>query len=135
MAYGFRAHLMNLAVYSLGLIPLTLLIIHIQTPEQSFNRTVQSGPFDNQVPFQFLTLEKWLNSVTLSKMLRPHNTGELLSSKQHLGNYSWIMGIIRYCFDLAKQFLTSYRIDNEFLKINVVFRHVISGAFLILKGI
>uniref|UniRef100_A0A6J0V738 Transient receptor potential cation channel subfamily A member 1 n=1 Tax=Pogona vitticeps TaxID=103695 RepID=A0A6J0V738_9SAUR len=48
MAYGFRAHLMNLAVYSLGLIPLTLLIIHINTPEQSFNTTVQSGPFVNQ---------------------------------------------------------------------------------------
>ncbi|KAJ7338916.1 hypothetical protein JRQ81_012818 [Phrynocephalus forsythii] len=48
MAYGFRAHLMNLAVYSLGLIPLTLLIIHIQAPDRPFNKTVHSGPFDNQ---------------------------------------------------------------------------------------
>ncbi|NWW67695.1 TRPA1 protein, partial [Ifrita kowaldi] len=30
MAYGFRAHLMNLGIYSLGLIPLTLLVTHIQ---------------------------------------------------------------------------------------------------------
>ncbi|XP_060133733.1 transient receptor potential cation channel subfamily A member 1 isoform X1 [Zootoca vivipara] len=47
MAYGFRAHLMNLAVYCLGLMPLTLLIIHIE-PEGSSNRTVQAGPFENK---------------------------------------------------------------------------------------
>ncbi|XP_044279991.1 transient receptor potential cation channel subfamily A member 1 [Varanus komodoensis] len=47
MAYGFRAHLMNLAVYSLGLIPLTLLITHIE-PEVSFNATLKHGPFDKK---------------------------------------------------------------------------------------
>ncbi|XP_009975855.1 PREDICTED: transient receptor potential cation channel subfamily A member 1-like [Tauraco erythrolophus] len=38
MAYGFRAHLMNLGIYSLGLIPLTLLVTHIQ-PGRSLNGT------------------------------------------------------------------------------------------------
>ncbi|KFW88052.1 Transient receptor potential cation channel subfamily A member 1, partial [Manacus vitellinus] len=38
MAYGFRAHLMNLGVYSLGLIPLTLLVTHIQ-PGRPLNGT------------------------------------------------------------------------------------------------
>ncbi|KAE8599011.1 hypothetical protein XENTR_v10017018 [Xenopus tropicalis] len=33
MAYGFKAHLLNLAIYSLGLIPLTLLIINAVRPE------------------------------------------------------------------------------------------------------
>ncbi|XP_061460813.1 transient receptor potential cation channel subfamily A member 1 [Rhineura floridana] len=47
MAYGFRAHLMNLAVYSLGLIPLTLLITHIE-PDGSYNRTVKAGPFEKK---------------------------------------------------------------------------------------
>lgn len=47
MAYGFRAHLMNLGVYSLGLIPLTILITHIE-PGTYFNGT-QPGPFDNKV--------------------------------------------------------------------------------------
>nr|XP_060631461.1 transient receptor potential cation channel subfamily A member 1 [Anolis sagrei ordinatus] len=44
MAYGFKAHLMNLAVYSLGLIPLTLLIVHVERPELPYNATVKSGP-------------------------------------------------------------------------------------------
>nr|ADD82928.1 transient receptor potential cation channel subfamily A member 1 [Python regius] len=47
MAYGFRAHIMNLAVYSLGLIPLTLLITSIE-PEVSFNTTFKHGPFDKK---------------------------------------------------------------------------------------
>ncbi|NXY05159.1 TRPA1 protein, partial [Pteruthius melanotis] len=38
MAYGFRAHLMNLGIYSLGLIPLTLLVTHIQ-PVRPLNGT------------------------------------------------------------------------------------------------
>ncbi|KAG8441939.1 hypothetical protein GDO86_010936 [Hymenochirus boettgeri] len=33
MAYGFKAHLINLALYSLGLIPLTLLIMNAERPE------------------------------------------------------------------------------------------------------
>lgn len=48
MAYGFRAHILNLAVYSLGLIPLTLLITNLE-PHISFNATLQYGPFDNKV--------------------------------------------------------------------------------------
>uniref|UniRef100_A0A8D0C5L2 Transient receptor potential cation channel subfamily A member 1 n=1 Tax=Salvator merianae TaxID=96440 RepID=A0A8D0C5L2_SALMN len=45
MAYGFRAHLMNLAVYSLGLIPLTVLITHVGP----FNTTVPTtGPFEEK---------------------------------------------------------------------------------------
>uniref|UniRef100_A0A8C6XLH4 Transient receptor potential cation channel subfamily A member 1 n=1 Tax=Naja naja TaxID=35670 RepID=A0A8C6XLH4_NAJNA len=47
MAYGFRAHILNLAVYSLGLIPLTLLITHLE-PDVSFNATLKYGPFDNK---------------------------------------------------------------------------------------
>ncbi|XP_063155461.1 transient receptor potential cation channel subfamily A member 1 [Candoia aspera] len=47
MAYGFRAHLMNLAVYSLGLIPLTLLITSLE-PSVSFNATLKYGPFDKK---------------------------------------------------------------------------------------
>ncbi|XP_077208275.1 transient receptor potential cation channel subfamily A member 1 isoform X1 [Paroedura picta] len=48
MAYGFRAHLLNLGVYSLGLIPLTILITHIE-PGIYFNGTQnQPGPFDNK---------------------------------------------------------------------------------------
>ncbi|XP_066434673.1 transient receptor potential cation channel subfamily A member 1 isoform X2 [Eleutherodactylus coqui] len=42
-AYGFKAHLLNLAVYSLGLIPLTLLIVKGVTPS-STNST--AGPKD-----------------------------------------------------------------------------------------
>ncbi|XP_063307399.1 transient receptor potential cation channel subfamily A member 1 isoform X1 [Pelobates fuscus] len=33
MAYGFMAHLLNLSIYSLGLIPLTLLILNTQRPQ------------------------------------------------------------------------------------------------------
>ncbi|XP_053105352.1 transient receptor potential cation channel subfamily A member 1 [Hemicordylus capensis] len=47
MAYGFRAHLLNLAVYSLGLIPLTLLITRLG-PEGSFNGTHLLGPFEKK---------------------------------------------------------------------------------------
>ncbi|XP_013908594.1 PREDICTED: transient receptor potential cation channel subfamily A member 1 [Thamnophis sirtalis] len=47
MAYGFRAHILNLAVYSLGLIPLTLLITNLE-PDVSFNATLKYGPFDNK---------------------------------------------------------------------------------------
>ncbi|KAM4865541.1 transient receptor potential cation channel subfamily A member 1 [Thomomys bottae] len=37
-AYGFRAHMMNLGSYCLGLIPMTLLVIHIK-PGMAFNST------------------------------------------------------------------------------------------------
>nr|ADD82932.1 transient receptor potential cation channel subfamily A member 1 [Corallus hortulanus] len=47
MAYGFRAHIMNLAVYSLGLIPLTLLITSLE-PKVTFNATLKHGPFDKK---------------------------------------------------------------------------------------
>ncbi|XP_058032168.1 transient receptor potential cation channel subfamily A member 1 [Ahaetulla prasina] len=47
MAYGFRAHILNLAVYSLGLIPLTLLITNLE-PDVCFNATLKYGPFDNK---------------------------------------------------------------------------------------
>ncbi|XP_066480502.1 transient receptor potential cation channel subfamily A member 1 [Tiliqua scincoides] len=47
MAYGFRAHLLNLAVYCLGLIPLTLLITQLE-PQTSFNTTRLIGPFENK---------------------------------------------------------------------------------------
>nr|BCR37381.1 transient receptor potential cation channel subfamily A member 1 isoform 277V [Buergeria japonica] len=44
-AYGFKAHLLNLAVYSLGLIPLTLLVMSAMVPESnSNNSTVNSSP-------------------------------------------------------------------------------------------
>ncbi|KAM9163470.1 LOW QUALITY PROTEIN: transient receptor potential cation channel subfamily A member 1 [Pangshura tecta] len=47
MAYGFRAHIMNLGVYSLGLIPLTLLVTRIR-PGISSNSTEthQTGPLE-----------------------------------------------------------------------------------------
>ncbi|XP_015672649.1 transient receptor potential cation channel subfamily A member 1 [Protobothrops mucrosquamatus] len=47
MAYGLRAHILNLAVYSLGLIPLTLLVTNLE-PEISFDEPLQHGPFDNK---------------------------------------------------------------------------------------
>ncbi|KAM3927836.1 transient receptor potential cation channel subfamily A member 1 [Leptodactylus fuscus] len=42
-AYGFKAHLLNLAVYSLGLIPLTLLIVNAK-PAIRNNSTVETKP-------------------------------------------------------------------------------------------
>nr|XP_056710881.1 transient receptor potential cation channel subfamily A member 1 [Euleptes europaea] len=48
MAYGFRAHLMNLGVYSLGLIPLTILITRIEPGIYCNGTTNQPGPFDNK---------------------------------------------------------------------------------------
>uniref|UniRef100_A0A8C9DLT3 Transient receptor potential cation channel subfamily A member 1 n=1 Tax=Prolemur simus TaxID=1328070 RepID=A0A8C9DLT3_PROSS len=38
LAYGFRAHMMNLGSYCLGLIPMTLLVTHIK-PGMAFNST------------------------------------------------------------------------------------------------
>ncbi|KAM4688925.1 transient receptor potential cation channel subfamily A member 1 [Discoglossus pictus] len=43
MAYGFKAHILNLAIYSLGLIPLTLLIINAVIPP-SLNGTKTEKP-------------------------------------------------------------------------------------------
>ncbi|KAJ6663961.1 hypothetical protein lerEdw1_008915 [Lerista edwardsae] len=54
MAYGFRAHLMNLSVYCLGLIPLTLLITQLE-PQASFNATRILGPFDKKNSY-FITV-------------------------------------------------------------------------------
>uniref|UniRef100_A0A8V5FV51 Transient receptor potential cation channel subfamily A member 1 n=1 Tax=Melopsittacus undulatus TaxID=13146 RepID=A0A8V5FV51_MELUD len=50
MAYGFRAHLMNLGIYSLGLIPLTLLVTHIQ-PGRPLNGTdiYEARPLEYEV--------------------------------------------------------------------------------------
>lgn len=55
MAYGFRAHLMNLGIYSLGLIPLTLLVTHIQ-PGKPLNGTeiYEARPLEYEV-LSFLT--------------------------------------------------------------------------------
>uniref|UniRef100_A0A8B9MRT5 Transient receptor potential cation channel subfamily A member 1 n=1 Tax=Accipiter nisus TaxID=211598 RepID=A0A8B9MRT5_9AVES len=55
MAYGFRAHLMNLGIYSLGLIPLTLLVTHIQ-PGRPLNGTeiYEARPLEYEV-LSFLT--------------------------------------------------------------------------------
>ncbi|XP_037659349.1 transient receptor potential cation channel subfamily A member 1 isoform X2 [Choloepus didactylus] len=38
LAYGFRAHLLNLGIYCLGLLPMTFLVVHIK-PGMSFNAT------------------------------------------------------------------------------------------------
>ncbi|XP_073439946.1 transient receptor potential cation channel subfamily A member 1 isoform X2 [Dendrobates tinctorius] len=44
-AYGFKAHLVNLAIYSLGLIPLTLLIVNAGTPNTNgTNSTAEVKP-------------------------------------------------------------------------------------------
>ncbi|XP_044151009.1 transient receptor potential cation channel subfamily A member 1 isoform X1 [Bufo gargarizans] len=42
-AYGFKAHLLNLAIYSLGLIPLTLLIVNARAPNGN-NSTAEVKP-------------------------------------------------------------------------------------------
>ncbi|XP_072267162.1 transient receptor potential cation channel subfamily A member 1 isoform X2 [Pyxicephalus adspersus] len=42
-AYGFKAHLINLAIYSLGLIPLTLLIMSASVPESQLNNSTNSN--------------------------------------------------------------------------------------------
>ncbi|MBN3276216.1 TRPA1 protein, partial [Polyodon spathula] len=41
-AYGLKAHVLNLAVYSLGLVPLTILIVKLK-PKMSVNRTAHNG--------------------------------------------------------------------------------------------
>ncbi|KAM4705765.1 transient receptor potential cation channel subfamily A member 1 [Rhinophrynus dorsalis] len=53
-AYGFKAHLINLAVYSLGLIPLTLLIINAVRP-QSLNATMHVKPEPLQIKDTYFT--------------------------------------------------------------------------------
>lgn len=64
MAYGFRAHLMNLGIYSLGLIPLTLLVTHIQ-PGRPLNGTelYEARPLEYEVLF--------INSYNLFKIFTP----------------------------------------------------------------
>ncbi|XP_077126764.1 transient receptor potential cation channel subfamily A member 1 [Ranitomeya variabilis] len=48
-AYGFKAHLVNLAIYSLGLIPLTLLIVNAGTPKTNgTNSTAEVKPLQLQ---------------------------------------------------------------------------------------
>lgn len=63
MAYGFRAHLMNLGIYSLGLIPLTLLVTHIQ-PGRSLNGTeiYEARPLEYEV-LSFLILRNTFRMV------------------------------------------------------------------------
>lgn len=57
MAYGFRAHLMNLGIYSLGLIPLTLLVTHIQ-PGRPLNGTelYEARPLEYEVLLLVVTI-------------------------------------------------------------------------------
>ncbi|MGH0121380.1 UNVERIFIED_CONTAM: hypothetical protein FKN15_072414 [Acipenser sinensis] len=42
LAYGLKAHVLNLAIYSLGLVPLTILIVNLR-PEISVNKTADNG--------------------------------------------------------------------------------------------
>ncbi|KAK6492048.1 transient receptor potential cation channel subfamily A member 1-like [Huso huso] len=42
LAYGLKAHVLNLAIYSLGLVPLTILIVNLR-PETSVNKTADNG--------------------------------------------------------------------------------------------
>ncbi|XP_040210340.1 transient receptor potential cation channel subfamily A member 1 isoform X1 [Rana temporaria] len=52
-AYGFKAHLINLSIYSLGLIPLTLLIMSAMVPgSPSNNSTSISSSNSEQEPLQ-----------------------------------------------------------------------------------
>ncbi|XP_078542291.1 transient receptor potential cation channel subfamily A member 1 [Lissotriton helveticus] len=53
-AYGFKAHILNLAVYSLGLIPLTLLILNCINPYAS-NSTVIHRPKPLQIKDSYFT--------------------------------------------------------------------------------
>nr|BBD96140.1 transient receptor potential ankyrin 1 [Ambystoma mexicanum] len=54
MAYGFKAHILNLAVYSLGLIPLTLLILNCINPYAN-NATVIHRPKPLQMKDTYFT--------------------------------------------------------------------------------
>ncbi|XP_053322889.1 transient receptor potential cation channel subfamily A member 1 [Spea bombifrons] len=54
MAYGFKAHLLNLAFYSLGLIPLTLLVMNAVRPE-SLNANVTQKPGALQLKDRYFT--------------------------------------------------------------------------------
>ncbi|KAM5158043.1 transient receptor potential cation channel subfamily A member 1 isoform 2-T2 [Mantella aurantiaca] len=45
-AYGFKAHILNLAVYSLGLIPLTLLIMSAVAPEGHSNNSTSHSKLE-----------------------------------------------------------------------------------------
>ncbi|XP_056378121.1 transient receptor potential cation channel subfamily A member 1 isoform X2 [Hyla sarda] len=47
-AYGYKAHLLNLAIYSLGLIPLTLLIVNAVAPNNGTNSTTKHEPLELQ---------------------------------------------------------------------------------------
>ncbi|MEE6463732.1 hypothetical protein FKM82_006038 [Ascaphus truei] len=55
MAYGFKAHIMNLAIYSLGLIPLTLLIMNAVRPE-SLNGTTNQKLEPLQLEDSYFTM-------------------------------------------------------------------------------
>ncbi|XP_018417833.1 PREDICTED: transient receptor potential cation channel subfamily A member 1 [Nanorana parkeri] len=55
-AYGFKAHLLNLGIYSMGLIPLTLLIMFATVPEgHSNNSTSNSYPEPLQLQDSYFT--------------------------------------------------------------------------------
>uniref|UniRef100_A0A8D2PXJ0 Transient receptor potential cation channel subfamily A member 1 n=1 Tax=Zosterops lateralis melanops TaxID=1220523 RepID=A0A8D2PXJ0_ZOSLA len=67
MAYGFRAHLMNLGIYSLGLIPLTLLVTHIQ-PGRPLNGTelYEARPLEYEV---LLLVDSYFTRVCMCLVL------------------------------------------------------------------
>lgn len=69
MAYGFRAHLMNLSVYCLGLIPLTFLITQLE-PQASFNATRILGPFDKKVTFLWWRGRSWTGKSQVLALCR-----------------------------------------------------------------
>ncbi|RXM29102.1 Transient receptor potential cation channel subfamily A member 1, partial [Acipenser ruthenus] len=68
LAYGLKAHVLNLAIYSLGLVPLTILIVNLR-PEISVNRTAENGTEVREVTMSTQALDKHNSFYTVCMIL------------------------------------------------------------------
>ncbi|MGH0139984.1 UNVERIFIED_CONTAM: hypothetical protein FKN15_070196 [Acipenser sinensis] len=68
LAYGLKAHVLNLAIYSLGLVPLTILIVNLR-PEISVNRTAENGTEVRGVTMTTQALDKHNSFYTVCMIL------------------------------------------------------------------
>ncbi|XP_041097088.1 transient receptor potential cation channel subfamily A member 1-like [Polyodon spathula] len=68
LAYGLKAHALNLAIYSLGLVPLTILIVNLR-PEISVNGTAENGTEVREVTMSSQSLNKYNYFYTICTIL------------------------------------------------------------------
>ncbi|XP_033856922.3 transient receptor potential cation channel subfamily A member 1-like [Acipenser ruthenus] len=68
LAYGLKAHVLNLAIYSLGLVPLTILIVNLR-PEISVNRMAENGTEVREVTMSTQALDKHNSFYTACMIL------------------------------------------------------------------